>query len=87
MNHFCRKASQLQSDEFERELTLGERFKLRMHLLMCGACQNYSENLRLLNRIFRDHRRTIEEDEIITLPESKREQIKKSLKEASDSDT
>jgi predicted anti-sigma-YlaC factor YlaD len=86
MNHFCKEASQLQSDEFDRELTLSERFRLRIHLLICAACRNYSENLKLLNNIFHGLRKQTEEDEKITLPDSDRERIKEALKRSSDSD-
>ena len=85
MNHFCREASQLQSDEFERELTLSERFRLRIHLLICGACRNYADNLHLLNSFFHRHRKQTEEDQNITLPENDRERIRESLQRDSDS--
>jgi predicted anti-sigma-YlaC factor YlaD len=80
MNHFCREASQLQSDEFDRELTLMERFRLRMHLLICAACRNYSDNLELLNNLFHGLRKQTGKDESITLPDSDRERISEALK-------
>jgi len=83
MNHFCREASQLQSNEFDRELTLSERFRLRLHLLICGACRNYADNLVLLNKFFYSLRKQTEADENITLPENKRERIQTVLKKAS----
>jgi len=85
MNHFCREASQLQSDGLDRELTLMERIRLRMHLLICGACRNYAENLELLNNLFHGLRKQTEEDESITLPSSDKERIKEALKKASES--
>jgi predicted anti-sigma-YlaC factor YlaD len=86
VNHFCKEASQLQSDGFERNLTLSERFRLRIHLLICGACRNYSDNLQLLSNFFHGLRKQTEEDEKITLPDSDRERIKEALKRSSDSD-
>jgi len=85
MNHFCREASQLQSDELERKLTLMERIQLRMHLLLCGACRNYADNLQLLNSFFHNLRKQTEKDESITLPDHDRERIKEALKKASGS--
>ena len=85
MNHFCKEASQLQSDAFDRELTLMEHIRLRIHLLICGACRNYSENLELLNNIFQGLRKQKKIDENISLPESDRERIREALKETSDS--
>jgi len=87
MNHFCKEASKLQSDEFERELTLSERFRLRIHLLICGACSNYADNLKHLNSFFHGLRKQTEEDENITLPESDRKRIQEALKKASDSNS
>jgi predicted anti-sigma-YlaC factor YlaD len=87
MNHFCKEASQLQSDEFDRELTLSERFRLRIHLLICGACRNYSDNLQLLNNFFHGLRKQTEEDEKITLPGSDRERIREALKKTSAPDS
>jgi hypothetical protein len=87
MNHFCKEASQLQSDEFERELTLSERIQLRIHILICGACRNYADNLQLLNSFFHNLRKQTEEDENITLPDGDRDRIKEALNRASDSDS
>jgi|UPI0003684EF3 hypothetical protein len=49
MNHFCRQASRLSSDAFERPLRLIERVKLNIHLLICASCRHYAYNLRLLH--------------------------------------
>jgi predicted anti-sigma-YlaC factor YlaD len=85
MNHFCKEASQLQSDGFERSLTLMERVQLRIHLLICAACRNYSENLKLLNNIFHGLRKQQKIDENVSLPDSDRDRIKEVLKNTSDS--
>jgi hypothetical protein len=53
MNHFCREASRLESDALERRLTLAERLRLRLHLLVCDACRNYRAELRLMRQLFR----------------------------------
>jgi hypothetical protein len=87
MNHFCKEASQLQSDGFERDLTIGERIRLRIHLLICVACRNYSENIKLLNNIFHGLRKQKKIDENISLPDSDRERIREALKETSGSDS
>lgn len=87
MNHFCKEASQLQSDGFERELTLSERIRLRIHILICGACRNYADNLQLLNSFFHNLRKQTEEDENIALPDGDRDRIKEALNRASDSDS
>lgn len=63
MKHFCKEASQLASDLFERDLTFTERLRLRMHLAICDMCRNYSSNLSLLNNIFSGTRDQGKEDE------------------------
>jgi predicted anti-sigma-YlaC factor YlaD len=80
MNHFCKEASQLQSDGFERKLTFGERIQLRIHLFICGACRNYSDNIKLLHTVLRDLRKEERVDETISLPEKDRTRISEALK-------
>ena len=81
MNHFCKKASQLQSDGFERTLTVSERLRLHLHLLICGACRNYDTNIELLHQFFHTIRNRNESDETIALPESSRARIQDALKD------
>ncbi|HKI59831.1 MAG TPA: hypothetical protein VKA23_02245 [Mariprofundaceae bacterium] len=85
MNHFCKEANQLQSDGFERKLTLTERIQLRIHLLICGACRNYSDNIKLLHTVLRDLRKGGRVDESIALPEKDRTRIGEALKNDSNS--
>jgi hypothetical protein len=87
MNHFCKEASQLQSDGFERALTVMERIRLRMHFLICDTCRNYSDNLKLLNNVFQGIRKQQKVDENTSLPDSDRERIREVLKKTSDSDS
>jgi len=56
MKHFCREASRLMSDGYERELSLAERIRLRLHLWMCDACNNYGINLKLMRRLLGEMR-------------------------------
>ena len=49
MKHFCEQACRLASDACERDLSLYERFRLRLHTAMCGACRNYLNALQLLH--------------------------------------
>jgi len=83
MNHFCKEASQLQSDKFERDLTLMEKIRLRIHLTICSACKNYADNLKLLNGFFHGRRKAAGIDENITLSEQDRERIREALKKDS----
>jgi hypothetical protein len=46
----CHDATQLCSDEQDRDLTLGERMGLGMHTLMCAGCHNYRKQMKFLRQ-------------------------------------
>ena len=46
----CKDASTLLSQAMDRELPLWVRVKLRLHLLICDACTNFSRQLQLIRR-------------------------------------
>ncbi|MGQ0651721.1 MAG: zf-HC2 domain-containing protein [Betaproteobacteria bacterium] len=46
----CKEASHLLSQGQDRALGLGERVKLRLHLLICDACANFSRQVATLRR-------------------------------------
>jgi hypothetical protein len=48
----CEEAARLISEERDHPLSLGQRFGLRMHLVMCALCRGYKQNLEALGRIF-----------------------------------
>ncbi|QEL55711.1 zf-HC2 domain-containing protein [Chromobacterium paludis] len=46
----CREASRLISAGLDRPLSAAEHLKLRMHLLLCGNCRQFSRQLDLLRQ-------------------------------------
>lgn len=44
----CEEAVRLVSEGMDRELKLGERLKLRLHLKMCEWCRRYSDQVHLI---------------------------------------
>ena len=44
----CKEASRLISQNADRPLPLARRLQLRLHLLVCDACTNFSRQVRLL---------------------------------------
>jgi len=50
----CQHATLLIEKKEELRLNIGERMQLKMHLLVCNACRNYSQQSPLLNRIFKN---------------------------------
>ncbi|MFQ5582297.1 MAG: hypothetical protein ACE5F3_06725 [Mariprofundaceae bacterium] len=83
MNHFCQQASKLVSDAYERTLTLGERLRLRWHMLICGMCRAYERDIRLIERALKKMRS--ESTDEAALPEQNRQHISQSLREAGNS--
>ena len=41
----CRQATELMSQEQDRRLSLAERLGLRLHVLICAACENYRRQM------------------------------------------
>ncbi len=46
----CKEASRLMSQRQDRELSVGERLALRMHLALCGPCVRVSEQVEFLRK-------------------------------------
>jgi len=46
----CEEASRLSSRAMEEPLTPTERVLLRMHLMMCNRCSNFSRQIEFLRR-------------------------------------
>lgn len=49
----CREAHRLAIEGMDRRLTLGERVRLRAHLLACEACTSLNAQMRLLRGAMR----------------------------------
>ncbi len=46
----CRDASRLISDGLDRRLSLAQRWRLRLHLLLCAPCSRFRRAARWLHR-------------------------------------
>jgi len=46
----CKEVTHLVSESQDRRLRLGERIGLRLHLMMCNGCRNFSTQLDLIRR-------------------------------------
>ncbi|OIQ01080.1 MAG: hypothetical protein AUK35_00510 [Zetaproteobacteria bacterium CG2_30_46_52] len=77
MKHVCEKVSRLASEQLERQLTLSERLKMSLHLMMCSACLHYSRNLKKLSETLKLKRNDEEKSlyATTTLPVEKRQHI------------
>ena len=46
----CKEASRLLSQSMDRELGVGDAARLRLHLMLCDACRNFSRQLKQLRQ-------------------------------------
>lgn len=51
----CKQATRLLSDAQERPLSLTERASLKIHVMMCSACNNFGKQMGTLRNIARDY--------------------------------
>ncbi|WP_295999503.1 zf-HC2 domain-containing protein [Rugamonas sp.] len=49
----CREVHRLVSEGLDRELSLVERTRMRLHLMVCGACTRFNGQMSLLRRAMR----------------------------------
>ena len=50
----CKEVHRLVSEGLDRELSLIERARMQMHLLVCRACQNFNNQMTLLRHAMRN---------------------------------
>lgn len=58
----CRQASRLISEAQERPLSLPEKIALKMHVLMCAGCKNFSLQVPFLSKAMRAYAQGKDED-------------------------
>lgn len=49
----CKEVHRLTSEGLDRELSLVERTRVRLHLLVCDACRNFTGQMELIRRAMR----------------------------------
>lgn len=49
----CREVHRLVSEGMDRDLTLVERTRMRLHLMVCGACTRFNQQMDTLRRAMR----------------------------------
>jgi predicted anti-sigma-YlaC factor YlaD len=50
----CREVHQLTSESMDRDLSMVERARMHMHLLICTACRNFTEQMQFLRRAMQE---------------------------------
>lgn len=49
----CREVHRLVSEGMDRDLSLVERVRMRLHLMVCAACTRFNRQMDLLRRAMR----------------------------------
>lgn len=49
----CREVHRLVSEGLDRHLSAGERVRMRLHLMVCGACTRFNGQMALLRSAMR----------------------------------
>ncbi len=77
----CKDVAPLFSYSYDRQLSFGEKFRVKLHLFTCGACTNYVSNLKFMHEIFHLQEEQLEtEKSHLTLSAEAQERLKKALK-------
>ncbi len=53
LNPNCKEVHRLISEKMDRKLTLSEKTGMRLHLLMCQACSNFSGQMDIIRAAMR----------------------------------
>jgi Putative zinc-finger len=76
----CKQASQIISQSLDRNLTLRERFALRLHLLICAYCKRFSQQMQTMRVAIKQMTASIENDHKIEMPSAAKKRIAELIK-------
>lgn len=71
----CQEATQMVIKKEEEKLKFTEMVKLKMHLLMCGACKAFEKQTELINKILKNHQFKTK------MPDAYKQEISKKIEE------
>jgi predicted anti-sigma-YlaC factor YlaD len=76
----CKEVSELVSQSLDRKLSLRERLGVRVHLLVCNACDRFAAQMRFLRAAARRFRELPPEDDTgVRLSDAARGRIRRRL--------
>lgn len=58
----CKQATQLISESQDRALSLPEKLALRVHVMMCAGCKNFSLQVPFLSKAMKAYAKGFDED-------------------------
>ena len=80
----CKQTSQLISQSLDRSLTLRERFALRLHLLICKYCKQFSQHMQTIRVALKQMTSSIESNDSIEMPSAAKSRILQSIESIKD---
>jgi predicted anti-sigma-YlaC factor YlaD len=86
----CEKASHLASDALDRDLSMSERLALRLHCLICRSCRRVVKQLATMRALLSQSQNSSQQilrDRLPQLSSDRKQQIKRLLNEATQSET
>lgn len=75
----CKQASRLVSQSLDRPLSWSEHTQLKFHLFICKACQQFSQQLRLLSLAIKSMTQLTEHDGSIQLSSEAKNRITQAI--------
>jgi hypothetical protein len=75
----CKHAARLQSQALIQPLSLPERFGLRLHLLICGWCRRFGEQVKFLHSTTHQYLENEKADALPGLTAESRARIKRAI--------
>ena len=75
----CKNASQIISQSLDRQLTMQERFALKLHLLICKYCKRFSQHMQTIRVALKLATHAIENDDTITMPSETKKRLMQSI--------
>ena len=80
----CKNASQIISQSLDRPLTMRERFALKLHLLICKYCKQFSQQLHAIRVALKLASSAIENDDTIKMPSETKNRLMQSIESSYD---
>jgi hypothetical protein len=71
----CKQASQIISQSLDRPLTMRERFALKLHILICRYCKQFSQQIQTIRVALKLSASKIENDDTIKMPAATKKRI------------
>ena len=75
----CKDASQIISQSLDRQLTMWERFALKLHLLICKYCKQFSQQIVAIRVALKSSSSAIENDGSIKMPSETKRRLLQSI--------